>query len=89
MHLKKYGKVTICHFARHLEQLNSYLGCLPGLVHSLTANNAKKQIEPMDEAEQAELLLRTCPIKWQDQYSPTQGNTPQDLQSLLEILEMM
>ena len=41
----------------HWEHLNSYLGRLPGLVDSPKANKATKQIEPMDEAELAQLLL--------------------------------
>ena len=63
MHLKKYGKVTIWYFVTCLEQLNCYLGCPPGLVNSPKANKATKQIEPMDEAELAQLLLQTCPMK--------------------------
>ena len=58
MYLKKSGKVTIRHFATRLEKPNSYLGRLPaGLVGSPKANKATKQIEPMDEAELAQLLL--------------------------------
>ena len=87
MHLKKSGKVTIWHFATRLEQLNSYLGHLPGFVGSPKANKATKQIQPMDEAKLAQLLLQTCPMQWQEQYSLTQGNIPHDLQSLLEVLE--
>ena len=32
VHLKKSAKVTIHHFANHVEQLKSYLGHLPGLL---------------------------------------------------------
>ena len=87
MHLKKSGKVTILHFSMRLEQINSYLGRLPGLVDSPKANKATNQTKPMDEAELAQLLLQTCPTKWQDQYSLIQGNIPQDLCSLLKVLE--
>ena len=84
--LKKSGNVTIWHFATRLEQPNSYLGHPPGLVDNPKANKATEQIKPMDEAKQAQLLLQTCPMKWQDQYSLTQGNIPQDLHSLFEVL---
>ena len=79
MHLKKSGKLTIFHFEAHSEEQNSYLGHLPGLVNSPKSNKATMQIEPMDEAKLAQLLLQTCPTKWQDQYSLTQGNFPHDL----------
>jgi hypothetical protein len=37
----------------------------------------------------AQLILKMCPSQWQDQYALTQGNIPQDLRSLLVILEVI
>ena len=72
-----------------IEQLNSYLGCLPGLIDSLKKIATTKAIEPFDEADLAQLILKMCPSQWQDQYALTQGNIPQDLRSLLVILEVI
>ena len=79
--------MTICNFATQVEQLNSYLGRVPGLINSPKAIKTTKEIMPFDEAELTQLLLRMCQAAWQDQYSLTQGNIPQDLGSLLEVLE--
>ena len=63
MHLKTSGKVTIGYFATHLEQLNSYLGCLPGLVGSPKANKMTEQIKPIDEAKLAQTSFEDMPNK--------------------------
>jgi hypothetical protein len=85
--LRKSVKVTIRNFIAQIEQLNSYLGHLPGLIDSPKKIKTTKAIEPFDEADLAQLILKMCPSHWQDQYSLTQGNIPQDLRSLLVVLE--
>ena len=86
-HLKKPAKVTIRHFAARVEQLNSYISHLPGLVDSPKALPSTKRIKAYDEAELAQALLRMCPSKWQDQFNLTQGIIPQSLRNTIETLE--
>ena len=77
VHLKKPERVLICHFVSQVEQLNSYLGCLPGIIDSPKAiKNKTKRIEPFDEANLAQLILKMCPIEWQNQFSLSQGIIP-------------
>ena len=87
MSLKKPGKVTIRDFVERIKQLNSYLGRLPGLIDSPKKTKKTKAVEPFDEPELAQLILKMCPGHWQDQYALTQGNIPQDIWSLLVVLE--
>ena len=86
-HLKKPAKVTIRHFADCVEQLNSYVGHLPGVVDSPKALPSTKRITAYDEAELAQALLRMCPMKWQDQFNLTQGIIPQSLQNTIKTLK--
>ena len=47
MSLKKPGKVTIRDFVERIEQLNSYLGRLPGLIDSPKKTKKTKAVEPL------------------------------------------
>ena len=87
VHLRKPAQVTIRHFADRVEQLNSYLDHLPGLIDSPKAIASTKKIQAFDEAELSQLLLRMCHPKWQDQYNLTQGIIPQNLRNTIGILE--
>ncbi len=89
VHLKKPGRVLIRHFVGRVEQLNSYLGRLPGVVDSPKAITKTKKIEPFDETDLAQLILKMWPIEWQDQYSLSQGIILQDMRSLLVTLEII
>jgi len=86
VHLKK-GQVLIRHFVSRVEQLNSYLGRLPGVIDCPKAIKKTKRIEPFDGANLAKLILKMCPMEWQNQFSLSQGIIPQDMQSLLDTLE--
>ena len=79
--------MTICHFADLVEQLNSYLGHLPGLIECPKAIYSTKRIKPFDEAGLSQLLLHMCHPKWQNQFNLIQGFIPQNLRSTIEILE--
>jgi hypothetical protein len=48
-----------------------------------------KKITPFDEADLAQLILKMCPMEWQNQYSLSQGIIPQDMRSLLDTLEII
>ncbi len=48
-----------------------------------------KKITPFDEADLAHLILKMCPMEWQNQYSLSQGIILQDMQSLLDTLEII
>ena len=89
VHLKKPTRVLICHFVARVIQLNSYLGRLPGVYNSPKAIAKTKKIEPFDEVDLAQLILKMCPTEWQNQYSLSQGIIPQDMQSLLDTLEII
>ena len=73
VHLKKPALVLICHFVARVEHLNSYLGRLPGVYDSPKAITKPKKIEPFDEVDLAQLILKMCPLEWQNQYSPSHG----------------
>jgi len=89
VHLKKPGRVLIRHFVSHVEQLNSYLKRLPGVIDSPKAITKTKKIEPFDEAYLDQLILKICPIEWQNQYSLSQGIILKDTQSLMVTLEII
>ena len=67
--LRKPNKVTIRNFIARIEQVNSYLGRLPGLIDSPKKIKTTKAIEPFDEADFSQLILNMCPSHWQDQYA--------------------
>ena len=62
-HLKKPGRVKIRHFVSRVEQLNGYLRRLLGLIDSPKAIKNTKWIEPFDEANLAQLILKMCPTE--------------------------
>ena len=76
VHLKKPARVLFYHFVGQVEQINSYLGWLPGVIDSPKAISKTKRIEPLDEAGLAQLILNMCPMEWQNQYSLSQGIIP-------------
>jgi hypothetical protein len=65
VHLKKQTRDKIRHFVARVEQLNSYLGRLPGLINSTKTIKNTKQIEPFDKANLAQIILKMCPTDWQ------------------------
>ena len=69
VHLKKPPRVLICHFVARVLQLNSYLGRLPGVYDSPKAIAKTKKILTFDEVDLAQLILKMCPMEWQNQYS--------------------
>ena len=75
------------YFFQRVEQLNGYLAHLPCLYNSPRATAATLAVEPFNDAELANLLLRMCPESWQNQYDLTQETVPQDLRKLLTVLE--
>jgi hypothetical protein len=89
VHLKKLICVLTCHFVARVQQLNSYIGRLPGVYNSPKAIAKTKKIEPFDEVDLAQLILKMCPTEWQNQYSLSQGIIPQDMRSLLVTLDII
>ena len=85
--LKKPDRVLICHFFVQLEQLNSYLEMLPCLYYSPKANQATKEVLPLDDMDLMTHLLRMCPARWQTQYDLTKNTTPVSTRALLLVLE--
>ena len=70
-----------------MEQLNGYLETLPCLFNSLNANQATRNVLPLDDADLATHLLCMCPAKWQTQYDLTENSTPVSIRALLLVLE--
>jgi hypothetical protein len=70
-----------------VEQLNGYLEMLLCLYYSPSANQATKQVLPLDDAYFATHLLCMCPAKWQTQYDLTEKTNPVNTRALLLILE--
>ena len=85
--LRKPNRIPICQFLVRVEKLNSYIKALPCLYYSPSANQATKQVLPLDDANLATHLLRMCPSKWQTQYDLTEKTTPVNTRALLLILE--
>ena len=85
--LRKPNRIPIRQFLVRVEQLNSYLETLPFLYYSPSANQATKQVLPLDNADLVTHLLRMCPAKWQTQYDLTEKTTPVNTRALLLILE--
>ena len=85
-YLKKPRQIPIRNFADCLEQLNSYIMILPGVIDSPQGANVK-QAEALDEAELSQLLLRLVPQAQQDQYQLIKGTIPINLRSTLNTLE--
>ena len=86
--LKKPCKIPIRrNFANHVEQLNSYIVYLPGLINSPQCTDSMKRVEALDEPEIAQLLLQPVPQPHQDQYNLTKEIILHNLHSLLKTLE--
>ena len=85
--LKKPRRIPIRNFANRIEQLNSYIAYLPGLIDSPQRTDTMRRVEDLDEPEIAQLLLQLVPQTHQDQYNLTKVVIPQNLRSLLETLE--
>jgi hypothetical protein len=85
--LGKPNWIPIRQFLVHVEQLNSYLKTLPCLYYSLSANQATKQVLPLDNANLATNLLHMSLAKWQTQYDLTEKTTSVNTRALLLILE--
>lgn len=85
--LKKPQRVTVRAFFTRVEQLNSYIKYLPSLYNSPKATESTTLAEPFTEAQLAVLLLRMCPVHWQNQYDLNQNTIPQDTRRLLTVLE--
>ena len=89
VHIKKPARVLIRHFVARVEQIKSYLGRMPGVYDSPKAIQKTKNMEPFDEVDLTQLMLKMCPIELQNQYSLSQGIIPQDMRSLLDTLELI
>jgi len=85
--LKKPQRVTVRAFFVRVEQLNSYIKYLPSLYNSPKAVESTVLAEPFTDAQLAVLLLRMCPLSWQNQYNLNQNTIPQDTRQLLAVLE--
>ena len=85
--LKKPTRVMVRAFFTHVEQLNSYVALLPSLSNSPRATPGTKHVEPFNEAELVNVLLKICLDSWQNQYNLIQETIPQDSQKLLIVLE--
>ena len=59
--LKKPNRVLIHHFFVQVEQLKSYLKTLPCLYYRLKANQATKEVLPLNDADLVTHLLHMCP----------------------------
>ena len=87
--LKKSQRISICQFAQHVEQLNSYILQLPCWYYS---PSVKQNMIPMNlpfaEADLSSHVLGMCPYLRQDQYNlHKKGGTPVDMCSLLLSLK--
>ena len=57
------------------------------LYYSPSANQATKQVLPLDDANLMMHFLCMCPTKWQTQNNLTEKTTPVNTRALLLILE--
>ena len=83
--LKKPRKIPWRFFCDRIEQLNSYIPYLPGLIDSPQGANMKIATA-LDEPELAQLLLRLAPQSQQDQYELVKGIIPVNLRLTLDTL---
>jgi hypothetical protein len=74
-YIKKLQKIPIRNFADRIENLNSYIPLLPGLVDSPLGANMKRA-GTLDEPKLAQLLLQLVPQAQQDQYLLIKGKIP-------------
>ena len=85
--LKKPNRISMRQFFVQVEQLNSYLEILPCLHYSPKANQATKEVLPLDDADLPTHLLCICPTRWQTQYYLTKNTTPVSTRALLLVQE--
>jgi hypothetical protein len=85
--VRKPNRIPIRQSLVQVEQLNSYLETLPCLYYDQSANQATKQVFPLDNANLVTHLLCMCLAKWQTQYDLTEKMTPVNTRALLLILE--
>jgi hypothetical protein len=83
--LKKPRKISWRFFCNRIEQLNSYIPYLPGLINSPQGANMKIATA-LDEPELSQLLLRLAPQSQQDQYELVKGIIPVNLCLTLDTL---
>ena len=83
--LTKPNQVLISHFFVCVEQLNSYLEMLSCLYFSQKANQATKEVLPLDDMVLVTHLLHMCPARWQTQYDLTKNITKVSTGALLLI----
>ena len=74
-YIKKPWKIPIRNFEDRIENLNSYILLLPGLIDSPMGANMKRA-EALDENELAQLLLQLISQAYQDQYLLIKGQFP-------------
>ena len=84
-YLKKPRKIPFRNFCDRIEQLNSYIPYLPGLIDCPQGANMKR-VEALDEPELAQLLLRLAPQSQQDQFELVKGIIPVNLRLTLDTL---
>jgi hypothetical protein len=85
--LRKPNWIPLHQFLVRVEQLNSYLEILPCLYYSPSANQATKQVLPLDDANLVTHLLHMYLAMWQTQYDFMEKTTPVNTRTLLLILE--
>jgi len=61
--LRKPNRILIHQFLVGIEQLSGYLKTQPCLYYSPSANQATKQVLPLDDADLVTHLLHMCPAK--------------------------
>ncbi len=83
--LTKPRKIPWRFFCNRIEQLNSYIPYLPGLIDSPQGANMKIATA-LDEPELAQLLLRLAPQSQQDQFDLVKGIIPVNLRLTLDTL---
>jgi hypothetical protein len=83
--LKKPRKIPWRFFCDRIEQLNSYIPYLPGLIDSPQGANMKIATA-LDEPELAQLLLRLAPQSQQDQFELVKVIIPVNLRLTLKTL---
>ncbi len=84
-YLKKSRNIPYRNFCDRIEQLNSYIPYLPGLIDSPQGANMKIATA-LDEPKLAQLLLRLAPQSQQDQYQLVKWIIPVNLRLTLDTL---
>jgi hypothetical protein len=87
--LRKPNWIPIHQFLVGVKQLNSYLEPLPCLSYSPSANQATKQVLPLDDANLSMHLLCMCLARWQTQYDLTEKTLQSTLGSSCSFLRRL